>query len=498
MASAPLCTKAWAQPLFPAYPFTLGVASGDPLPDGIVLWTRLAPEPLDGGGMPMAVVEVGWKVASDPLMRRIVRRGSELARPELGHSVHAEVHGLEPGREYWYRFVVGRERSPVGRTRTAPAPGTPVARLRFGTCGCSNYESGHFTALRHLAREHFDFVFHSGDYIYEYRADGGERDTVRQHAGDELYTLVDYRNRYAQYKSDPDLKAAHASAPFIVTWDDHEIPNNWAADVDERGTPPEVFLLRRAAAFQAYYEAMPLRRGAFPGATQLTLHRGFRFGDLMSFDALDTRQYRSKQACGAARRSGCGDFADDGRTMLGTEQERWLDARLASSDSRWNVLAQQVPIFGGGADGLPTNNPNVLDQWPGYPAARRRLLDSIAGRRLDNVVFLSGDVHLHWGASVPLDLREPGGRQVAVEFTDSSITSGGDGADVAPWWSAIATDNPHVGYHSARRGYLACEVTPGTWQTDFMVMDRVESADGTISRGGRLVVERGSPLAHAS
>ena len=427
-----------------------------------------------------------------------MRRGTELARPELGHAVHAEVDGLEPGREYWYRFVVGRERSPVGRTKTAPAPGTPLERLRFGTCGCSNYESGYFTAFRHLAEERFDFVFHSGDYIYEYRADGGERDKVRQHVGDELYTLVDYRNRYAQYKSDPDLKAAHASAPFVVTWDDHEIDNNWASAADERGTPPEVFLLRRAAAFQAYYEAMPLRHGSFPGATQLTLHRGFRFGDLMSFDALDTRQYRSTQACRAGRRGGCGEFADASRTMLGAGQERWLDARLARSDAHWNVLAQQVPIFGGGADGLPTNNPHVLDQWPGYPAARRRLLDSIADKGLDNVVFLSGDVHLHWGASVPLDLREPDGRQVAVEFTNSSITSGGDGSAAAHWWPGIAADNPHVGYHGARRGYVACEVTPESWQTDFMNVDRVEVPDGTLTRGARLVVERGSPVAHAS
>ena len=496
--SAPLGRTALAQPAFRAYPFSLGVASGDPLPDGVVLWTRLAPEPLEGGGMPMAAVEVEWQVASEENMRRVVRRGVALARPELGHSVHVEVDGLEPGREYWYRFRVGRERSGIGRTMTAAAPGASLDRLRFGTCGCSNYESGHFTAYRHLAEERFDFVFHSGDYIYEYRADGGRHGKVREHLGDEIYTLVDYRNRYAQYKKDPDLVAAHASAPFIVTWDDHEVSNNWAAEADERNTPPEIFLLRRAAAFQAYYEHMPLRRRAFPDGTALRLHRGFRFGDLVAFDALDTRQYRSPQVCHRGRRKRCGELADASRTMLGGSQERWLTERLGQSGSRWNVIAQQVPIFGGGSTGGPAMNRHLFDQWPGYPAARERLLGAIAERGLDNVVFLSGDVHLHWGAGVPRRLAEPDGPSVAVEFTNTSITSGGDGAEAAPWWESIRADCPHVGYHGARRGYVACEVTPERWQTDFMSVDRVETPGGVLSRGGRVVVERGRAVTHAA
>lgn len=395
-------TAALASPAFRGYPFTLGVASGDPLPDGVVLWTRLAPDPLAGGGMPAAAVEVEWEIAADETMRLPVRRGAALARPELGHAVHVEVAGLAPARDYWYRFTAGGERSAVGRTRTAPAPGVRTERVRFATCGCSDYESGRFTAYRHLAAEHVDFVFHSGDYIYEY---GAERpagsDKSRRHLGGELVTLVDYRNRYAQYKSDPDLQAAHASAPFIATWDDHEVRDNWAGLSDNRDTPPAVFALRRAAAFQAYYEAMPLRLSAFPGAAAMTLHRGLRFGDLLDLSALDTRQYRSVQACRHGSADPCGDaFAAEARTVLGREQERWLDARLDASASRWNVLAQQVPIFGCGSDGAASASPNVMDQWPGYPAARRRLLDGIVERRLDNVVFLSGDVHLHWGANV--------------------------------------------------------------------------------------------------
>ena len=492
-------SRALAQPLFRAYPFSLGVASGDPLPGGVVLWTRLAPEPLAGGGMPMAAVEVNWEVAADEAMRRTVRRGTELARPELGHAVHAEVDGLEPGREYWYRFAVGGERSQVGRTRTAPAPGAAVERLRFGTCGCSNYESGHFTAYRHLAAERFDFVFHSGDYLYEGRADGGRRGKVRQHLGDELYTLEHYRNRYAQYKSDPDLMAAHASAPFVATWDDHEVRDNWAADSDNRDTPPALFLLRRAAAFQAYYEAMPLRRASVPGAAGLRLHRDLAFGDLVAFNALDTRQYRSRQACGRGSAARCeAEFADRTRTMLGAEQERWLDARLGASRARWNVVAQQVPIFGVGASGRASRNPHLMDQWPGYPGARQRLLDSIVDRGLRNVVFLSGDVHLHWGANVPRRLEEPGAEPVAVEFTNTSISSGGDGRGVVPWWEHARADNPQVAFHADRRGYVACEVTPDAWRTDFMTVDTVEREHGTLSRGGTVVVERGSPVGHAS
>ncbi len=210
----PLLTRRLlATPFFDAYPFTLGVASGDPLPDGVVLWTRLAPKPLDGGGMPPVVVGVEWEVARDPRFQSIAQKGIALARPELGHSVHVEVSGLEAGREYWYRFRAGSEMSRTGRTRTAPPAGAPVDRIRFGVCGCSHYEQGYFTAFRRLAEEQFDFVFHTGDYIYEGRPEPGRADRVRLHLGQELFTLVDYRNRYALYKSDPDLLAAHASAP---------------------------------------------------------------------------------------------------------------------------------------------------------------------------------------------------------------------------------------------------------------------------------------------
>ena len=479
----------WAQPIFPDYPFTLGVASGDPLPDGVVLWTRLAPEPLAGGGMPMMDVEVAWEIAADVGFKSIVRTGVEIARPELGHSVHAEVFGLEPGRDYWYRFHVGGEASQTGRTGTAPAADARVSRMRFGFCGCNNYEQGYFTAFRRMAEENLDFIFHSGDYIYEYRADPSR---VRQHLGDEIYSIDDYRNRYAQYKTDPDLIAVHASAPFIVTWDDHEIENDWASEFAEDDTPPEVFILRRAAAFQAYYEAMPLRREQFPTPQHLQLYRGLQFGDLMTFSALDTRQYRSSQACGGGTHTGCSEAAAPDRTMLGAEQEAWLDNRLGVGGTAWNAIAQQVPIFGQDFSAREDGLQYPMDKWTGYLAARSRFLNSIDEKGLTNVVFLSGDVHSHWGADVPLDLAEPAGKSVAVEFTNTSVSSDGDGSDVRSYWPTIQGDNPHVAYHSNRRGYCICDVTPKTWWTDFMIIDRVEVPDGRLSVGGRLVVENGS------
>ena len=285
--------------------------------------------------------------------------------------------------------------------------------------------------------------------------------------------------------------AVRASAPMIVTWDDHEVDNNWAAERDQDGTPPEVFTLRRAAAFQAYYETMPLRRAQRPTPAHLRLHRDRRFGDLMAFNALDTRQHRSDQACGDGVHFECAEAEAPERTVLGAEQEAWLDARLAESDARWTVIAQQMPIFGRdfSAEG---EGQYSMDKWAGYPAARERLLASIVERGVPGPVFLSGDVHSHWGADVPRRLEEPDGPSAAVEFTDTSVSSGGDGALVRDDWAAIQPDNPHVAYHGDLRGYVVCEVTPDRWRTDFMVLDRVEVPDGTLATGGTLVCEHGS------
>jgi alkaline phosphatase D len=482
-----------ARPLFRTFPFTLGVASGDPLPDGVVLWTRLAPEPLEGGGMPMTNVEVQWEIAADPKFANVARRGTELARPELGHSVHAEVSGLESGRDYWYRFRAGDEVSPTGRTRTAPAAGATVDRLRFAVCGCNHYESGYFTGFRRIAEEQFDFVFHTGDYIYEGRADGGRNpNVVRQHNGHEIYSVVDYRNRYALYKSDPDLKAAHASAPFIVSYDDHEVDNDYAGDQDEQGTPSELFLLRRAAAYQAYYETMPLRRAAVPSGNSQRIYRRFQFGALMDFSVLDTRQYRSKQACGGGTKA-CPEASDPRRTILGAEQEKWLFENLAAARSRWTVLGQQVPSFARDIRGADAASRFSMDKWDGYVASRNRLYARLKEARAPNPVVLSGDVHQHYGSDLKLDFTKPESETIGVEFTNTSLTSGSDGTDVAGGWERTRSDNPHIKYHSNRRGYIACTATAAQMRADFKILDRVTVRDEPVRVGGSLVVESGRP-----
>jgi alkaline phosphatase D len=486
-------TRVFAQRTFSRDPFTLGVASGDPWHDNVILWTRLAPSPLDGGGMPPANVDVGWEIAHDDTFKTIAYRGTAIARPELGHAVHVEVAGLEPGRDYWYRFHAGKETSPIGRTRTAPAPGADVARLRFAVCGCNHYETGYFTGFRRIAEEHFDFVIHTGDYIYEDPpAEQTKRPgVVRQHHNDEPYSVTDYRNRYAQYKTDRDLMAAHASAPFIVTSDDHEVDNDYAGPYDEHDTPVEIFLLRRAAAYQAYYEAMPLRAATIPAGPNMLLYRRLQFGRLIDLDMLDTRQYRSRQACGRNLESNCPEAAARSRTMLGATQERWLFDQLQRSRATWTVLGQQVPTFMRDAVATNPTGRYSMDKWDGYTAARDRLYARLKEMKGTNPIVVSGDVHVHYGADLKIDFHDPRSPTVGTEFTNTSLSSGGDGTDVASVWERIRGGNPHIKYHSARRGYIACTATPQTLRADFKVLDKVTVRDLPIRTGGSLVVEAG-------
>jgi alkaline phosphatase D len=493
--AAPLFSRrALAKPIFDAYPFTLGVASGDPLPDGIVLWTRLAPRPLDGGGMPMFSVEVNWEIARDPRFQQVVQTGTALARPELGHSVHVEVAGLEAGREYWYRFRAGDEVSQVARTKTAPPPGAPVDQVRFAVCGCNHYEDGYFTAFRRIAEEQFDFVFHTGDYIYEGRAEPARTNgPVRHHNSDTLYTLVDYRNRYALYKSDADLIAAHASAAWIGTWDDHEVANNYAGDIDENGTPPELFVLRRAAAYQAYYEAMPLRASALPSGSHMRIYRRLQFGNLIDLSALDTRQWRSDQPCGDGARTHCLEALAQSQTMMGAEQEQWLFDNLATVKARWTVIGQQVISFALDRKKFNPEGQFSMDRWDGYVAARQRLYNRLIETKAPNPIVLSGDAHQHYGADLKLDFTNPRSRTVGVELTNSSVTTTGDGSDLGAAWEATKGDNPHVRYHSNRRGYIACTATRAQLRADFKILDSVTIPDRPARIGGSLVVEAGRP-----
>ena len=502
LVTAPyLGREALAQPIFRTYPFQLGVAAGDPMPDGFVIWTRLAPEPLEvGHGMPSQPVEVAWEVAADRGFSTILRKGTAVARPELGHSVHVEVAGLEPARPYFYRFIAGTERSLVGRARTTALAGADLARVRFGVAGCQHYEQGYFTAFRKLAAEQdLDFVFHYGDYIYEGRGNriwngpAGPVENVRQHAEDEIYSLDDYRRRYAQYKMDADLQAAHASAAWFTTWDDHEIDNNWVSAIDEDGTPPEVFNLRRQAAAQAYYENMPLRARSFPVGTSLQLYRRASYGQLLDLNLLDTRQYRSDQACDDKWGVNCPAIDRAEAEVLGREQEQWLLAGLSASKARWKVLAQQIMVMDLDRDPKPETLAMNLDSWGGYDRPRDRLLRHIRDRRIANTIVLTGDEHQHFAGELHLDGRNPQARPIATEFVATSITSGGNGTDQRADMVEIQAANPMLKFNNYQRGYIVCDVTPQRWQTEFKVLDRVTERDGTLSTRATLAVEAGDP-----
>ncbi|MBS7790119.1 alkaline phosphatase D family protein [Roseococcus sp. SDR] len=434
----------------PGNPFTLGLASGDPWPDSVVLWTRLAPAPLEpGGGMAPVPVTLRWELGADEQMRRILRSGEVVARPEDAHSVHLVLEGLEPARSYFYRFRFGQFETPIGRTRTAPAPGAD-AEIRFLNAGCQNYEHGHFTAWRHAAAEDsLDFVFHYGDYIYEYagRQPGarGWGPIVRTHHGGETLTLDDYRSRYAQYRSDADLAAAHAAHPFIVSYDDHEVENNWVGLISQRdggarfpvATPHEVFALRAAAAFQAWYEHMPVRPAAKPRGTEITAYRRLRFGRRLDLHVLDTRRFRDDQPCGDGVVTPCDAVNRPDAQVLGAAQEAWLRDGVANSPATWQVLAQQIFL----APRLFPRGTRSMDSWDGYPAARQRLLDIFANRQ--GGIALTGDVHRAWANDVgPL-----------VEFVGTSITSEGDGSDIQATAPEIMAANPHLKFNSNRRGY---------------------------------------------
>lgn len=472
------------------YPFQLGVASGDPTSDGVVLWTRLAPKPLEGGGMPAEDVLVDWQVAKDESMSQVVARGQATAAAEWGHAVHVEVQGLEPDHVYWYRFRAAGETSPIGRTRTAPLPSVMLDRFRFAFASCQHYEAGYYNAYRHMAQDDLNAVVHLGDYIYE---GGIGRNQPRSHNSPEIVTLNDYRNRYGLYKLDADLQAVHAAFPWIVTWDDHEFDNNYAAGISEEDDiDPHAFLARRAAAYQAYYEHMPLRRSALPFGPLMQLHRDVRFGRLAQFSVLDTRQYRSDQPCGDRNRPPCDEVFDPQASLLGNVQEKWLFDGLAASPSRWNILAQQVMM--GRVDRDPTEDVAwSMDQWAGYDVGRKRLLQYLQERRISNPVVLTGDIHSNWVNDLHIDFDDLDTSVVATEFVGTSITSGGDGAESRRDTEGVLRDNPFVKFYNAERGYVRCEVTPDQWQSDYRVVPVVSRPESDCLTRASFVVENGRP-----
>ncbi len=485
---------------FRSDPFQLGVASGEPTADGFVLWTRVAPEPHQPQWLGSTVFEVNWEVATRPDFATVAASGTAFARPHLAHAVHVEVSGLAPGSEYFYRFRLGRYESPVGRAVTAPAAGAQVERLRFGVSSCAHYEQGFFSAYRYMADDGLDLMLTLGDYIYEY---SGGQQRVRQFHADEAFTLDDYRRIYAHYRLDPDLQAAHAACPWLLVWDDHEVENDYAGLTSERelcgGEPVRTaFLERRAAAYKAWFEHMPVRPSRLLPAGAMRLWGTVDWGSLARFYLLDTRQYRSPQACSTQptewtcdttsdrklRPGGTGGgervdptepacraaLEDPARTMLGAEQERWLDGALAASRASWNLLAQAV-MFAPMIEGSRESPRIWTDAWSGYPAARERLLDSLRSHRAGNPVVLTGDIHSFWVNAVP-DAR---GRMVASEFVTSSIATSNTHR---PERLEL---NPHIAFHDGNHcGYIRCDVAP-----DRLHADIVGIADMRDPRSGR-------------
>jgi alkaline phosphatase D len=467
------------------YPFSLGVASGSPLPDSVILWTRILADPLSNTPPPPIALPLRWEVAHDDAFRRIAARGTAVATPELAHSVRVNVADLEPARVYWYRFMLGDAVSPVGRTRTAPAAGSMPDMLKLAVASCQHWEFGSYAAHRHIAGAEPDLVAFLGDYIYEwgpYRPGHpapGER-IVRR---DESFTLADYRRRYAQYKADPDLQAAHLAAPWIVTWDDHEVANDYAGDRDERLSP--TFPQRRAAAYQAFYEHMPLRLPPPRGFAAVRMFQRLDWGRLARFHVLDDRQYRAHQACPGKGVGGsssvtpraCPSLLDPRRTMLGGEQEAWLAAGLRASKARWNVLAQQTLMAP--SSQLPSDGPEGgrfwTDGWDGYPAARRRLLDTLAASGAANPLMLGGDVHTFYASELRPDFGRPVSKAnpiVATEFVGTSVTSSSRPQARTAQYVAM---NPHIRYgRSDKRGCMLFEITPAETRVRFLGLDDVK------------------------
>lgn len=477
------------------YLFPLGVASGDPHDDRVTLWTRLARDPLGDGGMPNEPVLVRWVVAQDEHMRRVVRTGECWAVPELGHSVHVRAFGLSPDRWYFYQFEALGQRSRIGRTRTFPSRHDRTRSARFALVSCQDYQNGYYAAYRHLAQQDLDFVVHVGDYIYEY---GPNPAGVRQVPDAEITTLTDYRRRYALYKMDPDLQDAHAAFPFLVTFDDHEVDNNYAGSTPEDDQSAAAFAARRSAGYQAYFENMPLGFRSFPRNGNMRLFRRFSFGGLADIHMLDTRQYRTDQPCGDGLAPLCEDVSAPDATLTGETQEAWLLRNLGRSRARWNVIAQQVMMAKwdlGAALGasIPFFN---MDAWDGYAVIRQRILGFISEQRVRNPIVLSGDIHSSWVADLKRDFDELNGPTIATEFVGTSISSDFP-AEYIPLVEATLSSNPHIrhfdGFH---RGYVKHEVTREQWVAEYYGVANVADSESAVDVVAAFAVQAGAPGAN--
>ncbi len=473
--------------------FALGVASGHPRHDRLVLWTRLVGDDLPGQ------VEVQWELAHDEAFTKIAARGTEIAEAAWAHSVHAEPQGLAPGREYWYRFTALGQRSTTGRTRTAPAPDA-AATLRFAIASCQRYDHNHYAAWRHMATQALDLVLFLGDYIYEYAS---PPTALRAHEGTTVLTLADYRARYAQYKSDPALQAAHAMAPWITLWDDHEVENDYAGDVPQHGGAHRDFARRRAWAVQAWWEHMPVPKAMRPRGSVMRWHERYDWGALARVHTLDGRAYRDEQVCkrfGRARSntvepSRCPAMGDPARSLPGHAQERWL-AEGWDLRRPWNLLAQQTLMARYSWADPAVEGAYWNDGWDGYPASRERVLQGIAERQLPGAVVLGGDVHAHYVADLKVDYDDARSPVVASEFCGTSIAS--HGMAQARLESALPY-NPHVKFaRSDRRGYVSFVLDARQLQAELHAVRDARDPASEVDVAARFVVEHGRPGAQVA
>lgn len=477
--------------------FTLGVASGEPLPDSVVIWTRLAPQPLQAdGGMPPQPVPVRWEMAHDPSFARIVKQGDVLAEPGKAHSVHVEVGGLASERHYHYRFIAGGQTSPVGRTRTAPHPMAPVRRLRLALTSCQHYEMGHYAAHREIAQADIDFVLFVGDYIYE--TPTLARWQVRQHhqvLEDADLDLPHYRIHHANYKLDADLRACHAAHPWLLTWDDHDVRNDYDGLHDSDGLSVEAFTQVRAAAYQAYFEHLPISPRRAPVGPDAAMHAQYRWGQLADLWLLDTRQFRSSNPCFGWHSPlkgrvlwRCDATKGGERTVLGQPQERWLAEALAASTGAWRLIAQTTQISPGQIS-TPWGPLVYADGWDAFPTARERLMAAIAQPRVPDVVCLGGDVHRHVAANLRLHPGDPASAIIASELVASSITTRGLSELITQWMKSSNPDLLHL--RSDERGYALLDITPQRLRCEFRATAHPVRAHSTFHTQATYVVERG-------
>jgi alkaline phosphatase D len=487
-----------ATPRFAAYPFALGISSGFPTDRSIVLHTRLATEPLapDGfAGMPPEDVPLSWELARDDRFRRRVASGEILAQASLGHSARVVVSGLDPAHDYFYRFIAGGEVSATGRTRTLPSPDRMPREFRLVLANCQHFEHGQWAAYRHIAASPPELLVHLGDYIYE---GASTLNRVRAHAGGECLGLLDYRRRYAQYRSDPALQAAHAAAPWITTWDDHEVANDYSGIHSGRAQDPQLFLARRTAAYQAYFENLPLPPSAAPIDGVVALYTSRRIGHLANLFMLDQRQYRSAQACPLPGRAGgnriaedCADLRDESRTMLGTEQEIWLEGGVSrAKDGRWNLLAQGTLVSY--MDEMPGQGRQFGgDSWNGYPAARRHLLDMLQRRQVRNPVIFTGDMHAFMAGNIGTVPGDPRSTPLATEIVATSVSSD---PRPQPQLAEWARENPNLMLvDGSHRGYVALRLSPARLQADLMAVENRDDSASSQRILHSLVVESGRP-----